>query len=481
MEQEKKKRRVKFPIWLKTLLVLLLSVSFVSVAAILFFSNTVKSVTRNFYIEESIHSADVLGILVDADDVKEVKNKVDEIYTSIPEEEKYDNTHWDEPEWEGYLDRFNEVVEMPAYERLLNRVKQFHSKHEAKYTYLAYADLKNARLVYLVDDSPEEEWCRPGSFDAFTESDMSIYEHPEDGFRPEITNMPEYGYLASTGRPIYDENKEIVAFAIVDLSMDDIVAKENQNTTTLIIILVSISVGAVLIGFLLVLFLIVRPIRKLTEVANQYTEKEDPDLEQFSKINIKTGDEIEELANSMKKMEGDIHHYINDLLSTTSKLEGAEKKATEMKSLADKDALTGVSNKRAYFEMEERLNEEIKKGKAKFSLTMIDLNDLKVTNDTLGHEKGDALIVEVVENIRKVFLKSSIYRVGGDEFVILSEGEDYKNINKLEEEFKKVSGDVPAAIGVALFDASKDNNVEDTFKRADRKMYENKKAMKESK
>ena len=129
-------------------------------------------------------------------------------------------------------------------------------------------------------------------------------------------------------------------------------------------------------------------------------------------------------------------------------------------------------------EMEERLNEEIKKGEAKFSITMIDLNNLKVTNDTLGHEKGDALIIAVCDTIKKTFLKSEIYRVGGDEFVVLSEGEDLENVKNLEKAFKKTSASINAAIGVAIFNPKLDNNVEDTFKRADRKMYENKKQMK---
>ena len=57
-----------------------------------------------------------------------------------------------------------------------------------------------------------------------------------------------------------------------------------------------------------------------------------------------------------------------------------------------------------------------------------------------------------------------------------------ENIEKLEKDFKKdireVDTEVSAAIGVALFDPKTDNNVEDTFKRADKRMYEEKKTMK---
>ena len=470
-DKSKKRFRFKFPIWAKTLLVLLFSISLVSIVAISFFSSTIRSITRNFYIDQSTKTADTLAIYVSTDDVQEVETKVLEIYNSISEDQKIDNSYWGEPEWEEYLAKYDEVLGLPAYTRLFHQLELFHETCEARYTYIAYADFDNNNLIYLVDDAPEDERCLPGSFDLFTEQDMLVYTHKEDGFYPEITNKPEYGYLASTGRPIHDKDNNIIAYAMVDLSMDEIVAKENANTRTLTIILVSLSIAAILTGFLMVAFLIVRPMRKLTTVANAYTEGENTELNKFAKVNIKTRDEIEDLSNSMKKMEGDMKVYINNLL-------GAEKRVDEMKTLADIDALTGVNNKRAYFEIEERLNEEIKLNKAAFSVTMIDLNDLKVTNDTLGHEKGDELILSVVDIINKVFLKSHVYRVGGDEFVILSEGEDLKNIESLKDKFIKASKDVSAAIGVAIFDKDIDNNVEDTFKRADQSMYQMKKRMK---
>jgi diguanylate cyclase (GGDEF)-like protein len=120
---------------------------------------------------------------------------------------------------------------------------------------------------------------------------------------------------------------------------------------------------------------------------------------------------------------------------------------------------------------------------------MIDLNDLKVTNDTLGHERGDDIIVGLCRIVQCVFTKSSIYRIGGDEFVVISEKEDLKNIQQLEERFvdmidkstKAARQDfaISAAIGVAIYNSKVDNNVEDTFKRADAAMYKNKKTMKE--
>ncbi len=487
--EEKKKRKFRFPLWAKALIVLVVSVFSVSLVAIIYSDHAVRSTMRSHYAEHSSEVADTLTLYVDTANVKTLKEKVDTIYKTIPEEEKIENNEgWGTEEWNHYLEYFKGVVDTVEYKALFEQVSKFHEKNDAKNTYLAYADLDHKRLVYLVDDSPIEERCLPGSFDNFTENDMSIASHIEEGFLPEITSMPEYGWLVSAGKPIFDENHELVAFAVVDLSMDEIVARENQYITTLTITLVSISAASATIGFLLVLFLAIRPIRKLTKVAEEYVPGTHEEFNKFSQINVNTRDEIEDLSISMKKMEADINLYVKDILSTTTALETSEKKAEELKYYADRDALTGVMNKRAYFEEEERLNQEIQKGRAKFAVSMIDLNDLKITNDTLGHERGDDVIVGLCRIIQSVFTKSDIFRIGGDEFVVISEKDDLKDIKRLESEFVDVINKsrvfpkqefaVSAAIGVAIYDSKLDNNVEDTFKRADADMYKNKKTMK---
>ena len=240
--KEKKKHHFRFPLWAKALTVLILSVFIVGGTAITFFSNSISSITRKNYVENSIELADTLAVYLSLDDIKVVKNKVEEIYKSIPEEQKVENSYWGEPEWEEYLAKYDEVVEMPEYKALFNQLALFHEKNHARFTTVGYADMENARFVYLVDDAEIEERCLPGSFDDFTDNDMAIYDNPREGFPPEITNMPEYGYLASVARPIFDESNEIVGFTMVDLSMDEIIAKEKANISTLSIIIVSLSI-----------------------------------------------------------------------------------------------------------------------------------------------------------------------------------------------------------------------------------------------
>ncbi len=155
-------------------------------------------------------------------------------------------------------------------------------------------------------------------------------------------------------------------------------------------------------------------------------------------------------------------------------------------SMAEIDALTGIKNKNAYKEREELMNRRIlERRQPEFAIIVLDVNDLKKINDTLGHEAGDKCICDACEIICRTFKRSPVYRVGGDEFVVISQDEDYERTDELVDIIAKhnesalVNGGIIIACGVARFD--KDENVISVFNRADKEMYENKSYLKQRK
>ena len=98
--------------------------------------------------------------------------------------------------------------------------------------------------------------------------------------------------------------------------------------------------------------------------------------------------------------------------------------------LANKDALTGVKNKRAYVQAETEMDQEIDK-KAPFSMVVCDLNGLKQVNDTQGHKAGDEFIRNACKVICDVFDHSPVFRIGGDEFAVILKGRDYERREEL--------------------------------------------------
>jgi diguanylate cyclase (GGDEF)-like protein len=112
-------------------------------------------------------------------------------------------------------------------------------------------------------------------------------------------------------------------------------------------------------------------------------------------------------------------------------------------------------------------------------------------NDNYGHEKGNQYLKNSADLITSVFGKEHLYRIGGDEFVAVMEGEKRQaESTRLLQEFRekireyherkglKPWEQVYAAAGIADYTSGKDTCTEDVLKRADMDMYREKVEMK---
>ena len=150
---------------------------------------------------------------------------------------------------------------------------------------------------------------------------------------------------------------------------------------------------------------------------------------------------------------------------------------------ANFDALTGVKNKHAYIDVEARLNQQIEGGESvQFAIVLCDVDELKKVNDTRGHQAGDRCLQRARSIICRIFQNSPVFRVGGDEFAVIIQGQDYDRIEEqlaaFAEENRKnaASGDITVAFGMARY-VPGDRSVSVVFERADSSMYENKRQM----
>ena len=149
------------------------------------------------------------------------------------------------------------------------------------------------------------------------------------------------------------------------------------------------------------------------------------------------------------------------------------------------DALTGVKNKLAYLEslrdMELNMGEE---ALAEYGVVVFDLNGLKQINDTQGHDVGDEYLKKACEIICDNYKHSPVYRIGGDEFVAILQGNDFVNREKIKKHFDDCiedniqDGSVIVASGMAVFNPGLDESYTDVFVRADKRMYERKQVLK---
>ena len=134
-------------------------------------------------------------------------------------------------------------------------------------------------------------------------------------------------------------------------------------------------------------------------------------------------------------------------------------------------------------------DEKIHNGDVAFGVLMLDLNYLKEANDTYGHDVGNKLIAGASHLIADTFKRSPVFRIGGDEFVVILQNRDLEERNFLFEAFdaecahtfveiNNTQLPISIAKGFSMFDPAKDTQFSDVFNRADEEMYINKKIMK---
>ncbi|MBR0410675.1 MAG: amino acid permease [Eubacterium sp.] len=170
-------------------------------------------------------------------------------------------------------------------------------------------------------------------------------------------------------------------------------------------------------------------------------------------------------------------------------MERWEKRAVEerdkAKETAFRDPLTGAKSKHAYLVSEKEFDKSIDESCAKdFAVVVCDVNGLKKINDTLGHKAGDEYICQAFGMICDIFQHSPVFRIGGDEFVVILTGRDYVIRKELvlalhDRSVEHIDGGgVVISGGLSEYRQGEDQSFHSVFERADALMYKEKQLLK---
>lgn len=154
--------------------------------------------------------------------------------------------------------------------------------------------------------------------------------------------------------------------------------------------------------------------------------------------------------------------------------------------LAHQDTLVNLPNRRGLMRQLEKLIDRVRRYDAKGALLFVDLDGLKMINDSFGHGAGDEALIQVAAMLTSGVRRSDVVaRIGGDEFAILlenaDEGSAHETAFRLDDmiaggDFLHDGDALPlsVAIGVAMIEPEDD--AESVIARADKEMYRRKAA-----
>ena len=171
------------------------------------------------------------------------------------------------------------------------------------------------------------------------------------------------------------------------------------------------------------------------------------------------------------------------LHTTVELIKEIDLKTKQLKEQNYLDGLTGAKNRKAYDEKIEEHLALFKRYKNKFSLIMLDIDDFKKVNDLYGHKVGDRVLIEFVEIVNShIRINDFLFRIGGEEFVIILSETNLESAKIVSENIRKkiekeliLMDNKNVTVSMGLTEVIQNDTEDTVFKRADTLLYDSKK------
>ncbi len=210
------------------------------------------------------------------------------------------------------------------YERMLQNLFNIKNNNNIQFLYVIKIEGNIMRYIMDADDDVATK-CELGMTVPLDEGILPYAHRLENGIPAYVNNDEKYGWLSISLEPLINSEGQVVAMVGADISMDEVMQDRRHF---LLIMCLGMAVTAaffIIVFFQYIRKFVVRPINQLADAAADYvtSKSSDPDhsISNIAGLNIFTGDEIENLAEAVKKMELEINDYIHNLTRVTAEKE----------------------------------------------------------------------------------------------------------------------------------------------------------------
>lgn len=269
-------------------------------------------------------------------------------------------------------------------------------------------------MHYIFDTNLEEEGAFLGDYQ---QMDQSQYACRSELIQGNPVECIVYKNRMDVYRPILSSYNIPIGYVVVGIST---LEAQNRQTAYLMKLIVFMCMLTFLLAVIMIRIMtdsVIKPINRLSEATANYVKMLDTKTQEssLSHLSIHTGDEIENLFISIRKMESDLLHASDSLTIATWN--------------SNHDSMTQLYNKRYLNACLEKLD-----GQDGVGVFYFDVDNLKKMNDLCGHENGDRVILQAAAFIRKYEEQDGLaFRIGGDEFLMIVQGKTQDEIRQLAE------------------------------------------------
>ena len=401
-------------------------------------------------------------------------------------------------------DKTEEYIEknftMPEYNEIVKYFYDLKDNYPDIYYLYVYrfdsVDPPSATVIFDLDEEytenpPQEsiDWIG----DTYTDVGAPFAEEIDivmNGKHPVVHSLvtSDNEYLLSYVRPIFDKDGNYVASACVDFSMEYMFQQDLRFIFQLAGILGLLMVIILTINILILRHKVTHPLDRMTSCIDSFVYETEANrfqnVQRLESLDLRQEDEIGVLYNSFVSNMKESLYYMSNFNKAKDEIVEKENEIEKISQKTYTDALTSAKNKAAYLDDEIVYNIKIKNGLKDIATVMVDINNLKYVNDTFGHDVGDKYILGCYDIIQNTYKNSPIYRMGGDEFLLVLTETDFGERDQLYEDInakyqqcydsteKEPYERYSASVGMAVYNDG--DELRDIIKRADKHMYERK-------
>ena len=309
--------RRRYSLSAKTFHAILLICLILSLAAIAFGFFLSTNAVREHYTQKVQDLSQTIAALADPGDRERGRHRAGKIYRDTPAEPR------EQQDSDAYAERFKNMQDA-RFEEACASLEHIRIANGLASVYVGVKDESGEHFIYVLNADPSDTERAPGRF-------IKIEKQYADAFNPVQSVLPalimktdDGGYVCTGTEPVRNEDGKTVGDVVVDIYMGEVAAASRTFLWQYCLLL---AIVAIALGVIMVQHLkrnVVKPINDLADAAEEYIAERDnrsTDKRFFQDLNIKTGDEIENLSLVLSDMGRELAEYEDNLKKITAEKE----------------------------------------------------------------------------------------------------------------------------------------------------------------
>ena len=273
------------------------------------------------YISESFTMAQTAKTMLEKIAPLETTSKnVMKVYNGLSDEERAQMGS------ESYKSKFSIIAKSPTVGTISTILGEFAQSADVNDVYLGMFDDEHDALVIIVDpDDSDETGCFCGYWESVPQEEVDKFLNwDESGRLYHIYKSDRYGWLCTSGIPVKTISGETVCFVLADITLDEVASGMKSFVLQYVVVLVVVMILMSLLFTRHMRKKLVNPINDIAAAAGRYVADKRNGAQvtdHFAMLNIRTGDEVENLSLIMADMERDLSEFEENLTKVTAEKE----------------------------------------------------------------------------------------------------------------------------------------------------------------